>query len=140
MCSYAPPNFYVKSKIITNSSHDFQQIDQAWKLRTWRLFPSKPFLSESALTPNTSILNNITLVFYWKLVLTLLVQIPQCQSSKLQLSALQSHKLPFLQRSAFSANWYISQLAIHLAIQQRHLLILLSYWLDNISTSLSWPK
>ena len=132
MCSYAPPNFYVKSKIITNSSHDFQQ---AWKPRTWRLFPSKPFLSESALTPNTTILNNITLVFYWKLVLTLLVQIPQCQLSKLQLSALQSHKLPFLQRSAFSANWYISQLAI-----QRHLLILLNYWLDNISTSLGWPR
>ena len=120
MCLYAPPNFYVKSKII--GSHDFQQ----------RLFPSEPFASEIALTLNTSILNDITLVFYWKLVLILLV--PQHQSRKLQLSA-QSHKLPFLQRSVFSACWYISQPAI-----QRRLLVLLNYWLDNISPSLGWPK
>ena len=75
-------NFYVKSKIISNFA--FQHIDQALKPRPCRLFYSHPFISGSALsTLNTSILNDITLAFYWK-VLTLLVQIPRCQSGKVQ--------------------------------------------------------
>ena len=58
MCSNAPPNFYVKSKIISNC--DFNHIDQALKPRPCALLSSEPFAGESELsTLNTSTLNDI---------------------------------------------------------------------------------
>ena len=66
-----------------NYQPGFQLIDHALKPGPCRLSSSEPFVTKSALSAlNTSIFNDITLVPYWKLVLTLLAQIPQSQSGK----------------------------------------------------------
>ena len=69
-----PTQFLCKKR--NNYQPDFQLIDHALKPGP------EPFVTKSALSAlNTSIFNDITLVLYWKLVLTLLAQIPQSQSS-----------------------------------------------------------